>query len=108
MLGEQPISAQGSDENNPAPARIRLMPVTYNNGVWVWDEQVRPEPQDIPYANAVDYVRADTVQPTSEAVREAVRVLDSIAVDLENGFGNRQTMANLARYAMNLLSGKKG
>jgi hypothetical protein len=47
--------------DNPAPERIRLIATTYRDGVWIWDDNVRREPSDIGYANAVEYVRVSPV-----------------------------------------------
>jgi hypothetical protein len=46
-----------------APERLRLIPVTYVDGGWVWDDCVKVEPTTIPYATAVEYVRRDIATP---------------------------------------------
>jgi hypothetical protein len=52
--------------NADCPERIRLIPTTYRNGKWIWDENVKREPEDISHATAVEYIRADLVDAEKE------------------------------------------
>lgn len=44
-----------------APERVRLIPVTFTEDEWKWDDQMKRAQDDIPYATEVEYVRADAV-----------------------------------------------
>jgi hypothetical protein len=72
-----------------APERLRLIPVTYVDGGWVWDDCVKVEPTTIPYATAVEYVRRDIATPP--AVSEPFEKIEQLPAVLRRQNSAAQT-----------------